>query len=110
LPFENRVDIHDFAAAHPFRRDHLHGLDQALELRGHIRLDGANHHILAAFTPPAAFIEHAKGLSDSRRVAQEHFQALMAQQTFLCVHPAKELIGVRPAVKGAFGAVGTHRH
>jgi hypothetical protein len=84
-----------------YGRDNFQVGDDFADRGGDITLRGGDYNVLAAFFAPPPLIEHAKRLSDARRVTQEDFETASPFTPLLRLHTAEEFIGIEPAVSSS---------
>src|SRR5579863_841398 len=102
MPGEDGFQIHYRDAIDVLQRDDFQVAQQRIGLRGSLRLDGADHYILAALVAPPPFVQHAKRLSHPRRIAQEHFQLASALVDFFRLGLLQEFFGSAFAGNGCW--------
>src|SRR5579863_9562391 len=78
MALENRRHIHHANAIHVAERNYFQLAQDGRAFRRSLGLDGAHHHVLAAFFAPPPFVQHAIGFAHPGCVAQEYFQAASA--------------------------------
>ncbi len=103
MALENGRRVHHGNAVHFPQRNHFQLAQDGFDIGRRLGLDGAHHHVLAAFLPPASFVQHAKGFADARGITQKHLQPAPALVFLLGLDLLQQLLRSSAANRARHG-------
>src|SRR4051812_37570632 len=88
----NRLDVNCGTASNCLQRYHFKFAQDGFDFGWLLRLNGPDHNILSAFPSSASLVDHAKGLTDTRGVAENDLEPPPSRRRFLLLAFQKQLV------------------